>query len=406
MSPADDAASAPPTPGPRVVTTALGITQILGFGSTYYLPAVLAKPIAADTGWPLSLVVGAFSFGLLVSGLVSPHVGRTIDRFGGRPVLAASSCLIAAGQATLGLAGALPVYVLGWLILGAGMGAGLYDAAFATLGRLYGEAARRAIIGVTLWGGLASTVCWPLSAYLVETLGWRGACLVYAAIQLTVSLPIHWLLVPRRVPVVEHARDTQADEVRIDRWRRRALVLLGGGLVIGSVITSVIAVHLLTLLQARGLDLATAVALGALVGPAQVASRMVEMTVGIRLHPLWTMTASVVLMTLGLLLLAVIPQAGIALVLYGAGNGVYSIARGTVPLALFGRRGYGALIGRLAMPALLAAALSPSLGAYLIEIGGPGALLGVLVAASALNVVLVLALRVTAKRIAPVEVSP
>jgi predicted MFS family arabinose efflux permease len=381
-------------PDRRVVITALGITQILAWGSSYYLPAVLAKPIAADTGWPLSLVVGGLSLGLLAAGLVAPRVGRTIDRLGGRPVLAFSSVLIASGQVTLALAHTLPIYFLAWLVMGVGMGAGLYDAAFSTLGRLYGEGARRAITSLTLWGGFASTVCWPLSAYLVETLGWRGACLVYASLQVCVSLPIHLLLMPRVPPAARSPEASQRERTPVDPQRRRALLLLGSILVLGAMISSVVSVHLLTVLQARGLDLATAVALGAMVGPSQVASRVIEMTVGVRFHPIWTMLTALGLIAAGLLLLWTgIPVPGAALVLYGLGNGIYSIARGTLPLALFGRDGYATLMGRLAMPALLASALSPSLGAFLLDVGGPGLMIATLVAAAATSVTLVVVLR-------------
>ena len=148
-----------------MVISALGIGQIFAWGSSYYLPAVLAKPIADSTGWSLTWVVGGLSLGLAVAGLVSPWVGRRIERRGGRRVLAGSSVMLAAGLLMLALAQSLPVYFLGWLIVGLGMGAGLYDPAFATLGRLYGKAARSAITGLTLFGGFASTVCWPLSAF-------------------------------------------------------------------------------------------------------------------------------------------------------------------------------------------------------------------------------------------------
>jgi len=162
----------------------LGVTQIFAWGSSYYLPAVLAKPIAADTGWSLSWVVGGLSLGLLVAGLVSPWVGRAIARSGGRPVLALSAGLLAAGLSALALAHSLPAFLIAWLLVGLGMGAGLYDPAFATLGRLYGHGGRSAITTLTLFGGFASTVCWPLSAFLDAHLGWRGACLVYAGFQL------------------------------------------------------------------------------------------------------------------------------------------------------------------------------------------------------------------------------
>ena len=180
-----------------VVVTALGIAQILGWGSSFYFPAVLAEPIVADTGWSLGWVIGGVSIGLLVAGLIAPRVGTIIDRRGGRPVLAASSLLYAVGLTGIGLAPSLPVYLLAWLVLGIGMGTGLYDAVFAALGKLYGKEARRPITNLTLFGGFASTVCWPLSAFLAETVGWRGACFVYAALHVTVALPLQMAVMPR-----------------------------------------------------------------------------------------------------------------------------------------------------------------------------------------------------------------
>lgn len=183
-------ASAPASHRRMAVVSAIGTAQILAWGSSYYLTAVLAGPVAADTGWSMAWIVGGLSLGFLVSGLVSPRVGRLIDAHGGRPVLAASAVLLACGLLTLGLAPTLPMFVGGWLVIGLGMGAGLYDPAFSALGRLYGDAARSAITHVTLFGGFASTVCWPLSAFLVDHLGWRGACLTYAAVHVGVVLPL------------------------------------------------------------------------------------------------------------------------------------------------------------------------------------------------------------------------
>jgi len=385
-----------PKPSPRVVIATLGITQILAWGSSFYLPAVLAKPIAADTGWSLGWVVGGLSLGLLSAGLVAPKVGRTIDVRGGRPVLTASSIFLGSGLATLALAHSLPVYLMAWLLMGVGMGAGLYDATFATLGRLYGKQARSAITTLTLWGGFASTVCWPLSAYLVEHFGWRGACAVYAAIQILVSLPLHAFVLPGVGTVKPNAKphgDTpgaSALQTLTGARRNRAILLLATILTLGAVTASMIGVHLLTLLQARGLDLAAAVTLGALVGPSQVGARVVEMAFGRHYHPIWTMVASVALVAGGVILLAAgFPILALALALYGAGNGIGSIAKGTLPLALFGSFGYASLMGRLAMPSLLAQALSPSIGAILIEWRGPGAALGLLAGMATLNIILV-----------------
>jgi len=408
LSPTDDAASAPRR---SVVVTTLGVTQILAWGSSYYQPAVLAKPVAADTGWPLPWVVGGLSLGLLVAGLVSPRVGRAVERTGGRPVLALSSALLAAGLAGMGLAPDLPAYLAAWAVVGLGMGAGLYDAAFATLGRLYGREARGAITDLILFGGFASTVCWPLSAFLVDVLGWRGACLAYAGLQLAVALPAHLALLPREPPLVATTTppgSTAAPIVagRAPSRRRVVLLLLASALTLGAAIQGVVSVHLLTVLQARGADLAAAVALGALIGPSQVGARLVEKLLGGRHHPVWTMLASVVLAALGLgLLTAGFPVLAACLVAYGAGVGIGSIARGTLPLALFGPIGYAALMGRLAMPMLLAGALAPSAGALLLERAGPPGALAALAGAALVNVVLVASLFVLVRAGAGVRTS-
>ncbi|MBM6592425.1 MFS transporter [Microvirga pudoricolor] len=380
-----------------VLVSALGIVQILAFGTTLYLPAVLAKPITVDTGWPLAWVIGGLSIALVTAGLVSPSIGETIDRRGGRMVLASSSVLLAIGLVVIGLAPNLPVYLAAWVIVGFGMGGGLYDATFSTLGRIYGQNARGAITMVTLWGGFASTVCWPLSAFLVEHLGWRGTCGVYAALHLGLALPLHLRLLPgsARKPPEQPETVTGAPAPSIDLREHVPTILLIAAIVtISGSIASVLSVHLLTLLQFQGGGLAAAVALGTLFGPAQVLARFGEMTFGRRYHPVWTMLASVGLMALGIgLLLPGAAVAAIALILYGAGNGIGSIAKGTVPLALFGASHYPVLMGRIARPSLIAQAIAPALGAGLIGLGGTGALLPVLAGFAILNVGLVLALK-------------
>jgi MFS family permease len=386
--------------GRRTVIAALGLTQILAWGSTYYLLAVLGKPIAADTGWSLSIVVGGLSFGLLAGGLASPAIGRMIDTRGGRPVLAVSSLLLATGLTTLGSAHHLAVYAMAWLVLGIGMGAGLYDAAFATLGRAYGGTARGAIVSLTLWGGFASTVCWPLTAWLLDAFGWRGVCFVYAAVQLGFSLPVHLVFMPRLQP---GASSRKAAEPRpatmLAPAQRRDFMLFAVLVTLGGAITSVMSVHLLTFLQMRGLDLAAAVALGAMFGPAQVAARIVEMTFGNRYHPIWTLAAAKGLIGLAVaLLLAGIPIVGLAVITYGAGNGIWSIVRGTLPLALFGPSGYATLIGRLALFGLLAQAISPSVAAILVDRFGSGTVLATLAAMAVINVSVTAALWVSLAR--------
>ncbi len=354
------------------VISALGVVQILAWGSSYYLPAVLAAPIAADTGWPLSWIVGALSIGLLTAGVVAPYVGRVIGETSGRPVLATAAILLAGGQFILGMAPNLPVFVLGWIVLGAGMAAGLYDAAFSTLGRLYGATARSAITMLTLWGGFASTVCWPLSAYLVAHVGWRGTCFAYAAIQLLVSLPIVLMTLPRAPPELPKAKlRAGGPAVELLPSERDAFQVLSGIMIIGGAIGAIVGVHLLTLLQAQGIGLAAAVAFGALIGPAQVGGRIIEMAGGGRHHPIWTMSVALGLIAFGLAMLSFeIGPIALALIFYGAGNGVFSIAKGTLPLAQFGPQRYAPLVGKLARSSLIAQALAPTAGALLIEKGG------------------------------------
>jgi MFS family permease len=355
-----------------VVVTSLGVHQILAWGSSYYLLAVLAEPIARDTGWSLAWIVGALSLGLLVEGLVAPLVGDAIERHGGRPVLAASAVLLAAGLAGLALAPTLPAFVLAWLVIGLGMGAGLYDAAFSTLGRLYGMEARRLITYLTLFGGFASTICWPLSALLETELGWRGTCGVYAAIQLFFVLPLVLIALPREEhrPPKPRARPTAqslSPDLQRDRQRRRQFMLIASSFTISSAVASVISVHLLTMLQTRGVALAAAVALGALIGPSQVGARVVEMLFGQRHHPVWAMIASSILIAVGLgALWADLPWLAAAIVVYGGGMGIRSIVRGSVPLTVFGVEGYASLMGRLAMPSLLVGAVSPFAAAVML----------------------------------------
>ena len=270
-------------------------------------------------GW----VIGGLSLGLLVAGLVSPRVGAFIGEHGGRPVLAFAAVVLVVGLCVLGLAPNLPVYLAGWLLVGLGMGTGLYDPAFATLGRLYGTEARPAITTLTLWGGFASTVCWPLSAFLIEHVGWRGACLAYAGLHLAITLPLVLLVIPRP-PVHAVARSERpALGVQLDARERRAFLLMAGVLTLGGTVMAMVSVHLITLLQARGVALTSAVAYGALIGPSQVGARIVEMAGKGRHHPLWTLTAAILLVALGIAMLAAgLPVVGPSLSLHDAGNGI------------------------------------------------------------------------------------
>jgi MFS transporter len=355
---------------------------------------VFAEPIVKDTGWSLGWVVGGTSIGLLVAGLISPQVGRVIDRHGGRPVLFASSVFYAAGLAGIGLAPALPFYLLAWVLLGVGMGTGLYDAVFAALGRIYGSEARQPITNLTLFGGFASTVCWPLSAFMIDHAGWRTACFIYAGLHLFVALPLQMSVVRRAsAPVAPKAAqggtNARIEPSRIDN-ETLIFALLAVVLSLAAGIGSIVVVHLLIFLQARGVDFAVAVTLGTLFGPAQVGARVVERLFGSRYHPIWTMIASCTLMAIGLLLLyGSLPMLLLIIILYGAGYGISWIGRGTLPLALFGPVRFPRLMGKLAFPSLIVQAGAPSLGALLIEASGPNATIGLLTLLALINVVLI-----------------
>jgi len=376
----------------RVVITALGIAQILAWGTSFYFPAVFAEPIRADTGWSLGWIVGGTSIGLLVAGLISPQVGRIIDRHGGRPVLLASSLFYAAGLIGVGLSPSLPFYLIGWGLIGIGMGSGLYDAVFAALGRIYGTAARQPITNLTLFGGFASTICWPLSAFMIEHLGWRTACFAYAALHLAVALPLQMSVIRGAPPPHADKHKNESDRLEPQRIHNESLIfgLLALVLSIAAGIGSTVIVHLMIFLQARGVDFALAVSLGTLFGPAQVGARVVERLFGNRYHPIWTMVACCTLMAAGLLLLAGNMRPLVLIILlYGAGYGISWVGRGTLPLALFGPVRFPRLMGKLAFPSLIVQALSPSAGALLIEASGADLTIGVLTVLALVNVALI-----------------
>lgn len=376
------------------VVSLLGIMTILAYGTTYYLLTVLAPAIVAETGWPLPLVIGGVSLGLLVSGAVSPWIGRRIETGGGRAVLPFGCLALALGLALLSLADSLWLYAAAWIVLGLGMAGTFYEAAFSALGRQFGQRARQAITLLTLFGGFASTLCWPLSAAMEAWIGWRGACLVYAGLLAAMAMLVGLCLArPPAVPMPDRSpaarlADTEGPAVRPRLW---ILVVLGFCLALSASITAVISVHLVALLGARGIGLAAAVAFGTLIGPSQVGARMLEYVMGRRFHPLWTLVASTMLMLCGLSMLALgWGWIALAIVLYGSGVGLKSIVNGTVPLALIGPRGYATAMGRLAAPSQIMQALAPIGAAQLIGAGEAGteALLWVLAGCALLNVLL------------------
>lgn len=356
----------------------LGTAQTLAWGSTYYLPALLARPMADGLGLPISQIWIAFTVALLASAVLGPFAGRAIDRWGGRPVLMGTSVLFALGLACLSQVQGSTSLMLAWLLIGMAMGSGLYEAAFAALVRLHGTQARAAITGITLIAGFASTVGWPLTALLEAEFGWRGACLAWAGLHLLVGLPLN-ASIPRAAALPEPPRAVEADAPAATPHTpppRHTAWLLSYVFAATWFISTAMAAHLPQLLVASGATLAGAVAIGALVGPAQVAGRMLEFGFLRRLHPLLSARAAALAHPVGVVCWMVFgPVAGPAFaLLHGAGNGILTIAKGTLPLVYFGPVGYGQRQGIMMAPSRVAQAFAPLLFGLCIERWGSGAL--------------------------------
>jgi MFS family permease len=361
-----------PEPKSRVVLVlTLGTAQTLGWGTTYYLPAILAAPMARSFAVSGEWIYGIFSAAMLLTAFIGPAVGHRIDRFGGRGVLTASSLVFAAGLATLGAAPNIAVFALGWGIIGLGMGMGLYEAAFATLTAIYGRNARNAITGITLLAGFASTVCWPLSALMEAEWGWRIACFVWAGAHLVIGLPINRFIVPKATgghtaPVQQAEKTAGVDDEPIFS---RPMILLALAFAVTWITSTAMAAHLPRILEAAGATKTAAIAAAALVGPAQVAARILEFGVLQRFHPLLSARLATVTHPLGVVILLIFggPACYLFAILHGSGNGVMTIAKGTLPLAIFGPVGYGRRQGWLAAPTRFGQALAPLVFAVLFE---------------------------------------
>lgn len=365
--------------GRTSVVIGLGSAQTLAYGSTYYLPAILAAPMARDLGVSTGLVFGAFSAALIIAAMLGPPAGRRIDLFGGRDVLAVSNLVFAAGLALLGAAQGMAMLFAGWSIIGVGMAMGLYEAAFSTLAGIYGPRARGPITGITLLAGFASTICWPISAYLEAEVGWRIACFFWAGAHIVIGLPLNRLLVPPGTQdlLSPTSPGGHAPPGRSAGLWNRAMVLLAVVFTITWFISTAMAAHLPRLLQEAGATPAAAIAAAALVGPAQVGGRLLEFGVLRRFHPLLSARLAAVCHPLGALAVMALgaPAAVVFTVLHGAGNGILTIAKGTLPLAIFGPAGYGLRQGMLTVPAHFGQATAPFIFALLMERYGVFALL-------------------------------
>jgi len=371
------------------VAAVLAVTQVVHWGSMFYAFSVLMPAIGAETGWPRGTVVGAFSMGLLVQAGAALGVGPMLDRLGPRTVMAAGSVLAGLGLWLAGRMESLWQFYAVWAGIGAVMAATLYEAAFTAIAAAFGrDGMRPGIALVTFAGGLASTVFWPLTAWLVADLGWRTACSVLALANLACALP-HAAALPGRAPPPKPgvaSGDLHLGAVcRQPRFWGLAFVNVAIGFV-----SAVIGVHLVPLLGERGLGEAAPLLAG-LLGIAQVAGRVIEFG-GSKRWPL---------RTVGLVsLLALAPASALlawgsgiaamacAIAVYGLANGVMTIVRGALPAQLFGTGHYGAISSALAAPGALARAAGPVAAGWLWAWSGgytmPVALLSILCLLAAL----------------------
>jgi MFS family permease len=352
------------------IVAVLGSTQALAWASSYYLPAVLAAPIGRDIGLSTPWIYATLSLGLGVSAVLAPALGRRIDAHGGRSVLCGSNVAFAFGLCALALASGPLTLIFAWLVLGAAMAAGLYESAFASLTRLYGYDSRGSITGITLIAGFASTVGWPISAYLEHSIGWRGACLSWAALHVLVGLPLNaWAL--------RHGnRDERREPTVAVDWAPsppaasdHSMLILAVMFTASGMVSIGMATNLPRLFAVLGAAPAAAIAAASMLGPAQVAARVLEFSARHRINPLISARVANVLHPLAALTIAVggTPVIAVFSILHGAGTGMLTITRGTLPLALYGPAGYGARMGRIAAPARIGQALSPFLVGLAIE---------------------------------------
>jgi MFS family permease len=350
----------------------LGLCQILSWGAIYYTPVLIAPLIAEERGWSLTFAMGGFSLGLFAAGLCSPLIGRMIDRHGGHVVMPLGSLLGAAGLIGIVYAANPVLYLAVWMVLGAAMAASLYDPAFATLARIFGTDARRAITLLTFIGGFASTVSWPATHFLIEAIGWRSTYSLYAALLALLAAPLLAFTLPR-----EHAGAEVLPEGPLPKRTKHLaatgwpFVLVAIAFAIYAFIPSALSAHMLAIFTRFGIDPATVVLIGALFGPSQVTARFFEFTFARKQHPLVIARFAIGLLIFAygmfvLLGASAAVAAGFA-ILFGITNGLMTIARGTVPLALFGPSGYGRLLGRIARPALVMQAIGPLVLAFVAE---------------------------------------
>ncbi|MFA6303903.1 MAG: MFS transporter [Legionella sp.] len=342
------------------ITFLIGFAQMYAWATTYYLPATLLKIVPIETGQSSIAIIGGFSWALLIGGLCAPKIGRWIEHEGGRRPLAAGSLLMGLGLIVLSQTSSLIIWYLAWTLIGLGMALGLFNATFAALGRLLGQSAKTIIIRVTLISGFA-TVFWPITTYLIDTFGWRIMAIIYAIPHLILWAPLFFCTFPSTVP--DHEEHKQEEERLIPEKIKLVFYLLALYAIIRAIVGTTVSVDILALFTGLGLTLSTAALSASFIGPAQILGRILEMYFGQNFDPLKSSIFWTAVLPLSIILLLILgpPATKVFAIAYGMSNGVLTITMGILPMILFGSKGYASLLGKLALPVLIAQAATPIL---------------------------------------------
>lgn len=375
----------------------IGVAQILIWGGSFFILAVLARPIMAETGWTRQWVYGALSLGITLSGMLLPSIGKTIARRGGREILACSGFVAAAGLVIMAFATQLWIFIVAWIVLGIAMAMGLFDALYAVLGDCYGREAKSAITTITLISGFCTTLAWPMLALGVSHVGWRTTCLIYAAILLVSIWPIYRLALPASRGGEQRKAGSKIVKLTVDKG---VYLLMSTIFMLAAAIMTVMSVQLIDILQDEGISLAAAIGISALLGPSMVAVRAVAVAIKLS-SPILSLLVSVLLVLLGVTLIALFPtHAALAVIVYGTGNGLRTIVRGTLPLAILKPEEFAIVMGKIARPSLIAQGLTPLISGLIFEYAGAKGVMFAVVAIAFICVALSLLLK---KRIEQVQ---
>ena len=354
-------------PGSRLIVR-LGLAQIIGWGSGFYLPAILAVPISASLGISTQTFFWAFTLSLLVSGIVGPRVGRAIDRLGGRRVLPIGNLFFALGLVLLALSTEPSLLFVAWGLMGIGASMGNYDAAFATAVTFFGDKSNRVIAGITVFAGFSSTIAWPISSFFLANFGWQSAVWFWAAMQLLIALPLHATIPktsPREVPVVTGPiRKIIKNRFRFDML----LVIFAVMFALEGFIVSSVNTTLPFVLGELGADTALALLAATILGPSQVLARILLVALGKIMTPMRVAALSIIAHPLGVLLILLFGVKAILpfVILHGIGVGLNPFIRGSLPLLFFGPERFGQRQGYIMMLSKIVSALSPTLLTLLI----------------------------------------